>query len=90
MEQWLDYIRSWILDLSHGIFEKDQEFHHISGSIGQNGTGKWTVENAHENNISLPVIEEALKVRAWSEQTGGSSATKIVALLRHALRGAMS
>ena len=80
-------IRSWILDLAHGVFEKDQEFHDISGAIGQNGTGKWTVENAHENNIPLPVIEEALKVRALSEKTGGNYATKIVALLRHAFGG---
>jgi len=80
-------IRSWILDLAHTIFEQDQEFHKISGRIGQNGTGKWCVENADENNIPVPVIQAALKVRALSEQTGGNYATKLVALLRHAFGG---
>ena len=80
-------IRSWILDLAHGIFEKEQEFHDISGEIGQSGTGKWTVENAHENKIPVPVIEESLKMREWSEKTGGNYATKIVALLRHSFGG---
>ncbi|MCL5875616.1 MAG: decarboxylating 6-phosphogluconate dehydrogenase [Candidatus Dependentiae bacterium] len=80
-------IRSWILDLAHTIFEQDQEFHTISGQIGQSGTGKWCVENADENKIPVPAMQAALKVRTQSEQTDGNYATKIVALLRHAFGG---
>ncbi len=80
-------IRSYILDLAHTIFEQDQELRSISGYIGQNGTGQWAAEDAQENNISVPVLQAALKVRAESEQTGGNYATKIVALLRHAFGG---
>lgn len=77
-------VRSWLLTLSHGIFERDQKFNEISGEVAQGGTGAWTVEDAHKNKVQLPVIEESLKVREWSMKTGGNYATKIVALLRFA------
>lgn len=80
-------IRSWILELINGIFEKDQTFDQISGKIAQTGMGKWTVENAKEHKIPIPVIEEAVKVRDRSEKTGGNYATKLVALLRNAFGG---
>jgi 6-phosphogluconate dehydrogenase len=80
-------IRSYILDLAHAIFEQDQELRSISGYVAQNGTGKWAAESAQENDIPVPVLQAALKVRGESEQTGGNYATKIVALLRHAFGG---
>lgn len=80
-------IRSWLLELTHNVFEKDQEFKNISGEVAEGGTGKWTVEEAHEHNIPAPVIEESLAVRARSRQTGGNYATKLVALLRNQFGG---
>lgn len=80
-------IRSWLLDLTHGIFQKDQEFNDISGEVGASGMGQWTVDEAHEHHIPVPVIEDALRVRRESEKTGGNYATKLVALLRHAFGG---
>lgn len=80
-------IRSYLLDLAHTVFTKDQEFHHVSGEIAEGGTGKWTVQEAHENHLQVPVIEKALEVRAWSRESGGDYATKIVALLRHEFGG---
>lgn len=80
-------IRSWLLDLSHDIFKHDQLLKNVNGFIAEGGTGKWTVEDAHKNNVPLPVIEDALNVRAQSRITGGNYATKIVALLRNAFGG---
>lgn len=80
-------IRSWILELAQDIFERDQQFKHISGEIQESGTGRWTVEEAQSHNIPVPVIEESLKVREWSRKTGGNYATKLVALLRNAFGG---
>lgn len=80
-------IRSWLLELSHTIFEKDQELQNVSGSIEESGTGAWTVEEAHKNSITVPVIEKSLEVRKWSRQTGGNFATRVVALLRNAFGG---
>ena len=80
-------IRSWILELAHNIFEHDQDFNHVSGQIMQNGTGKWTVQEAHEKHIPVTLIENAVNIREWSQRTGGDYATKIVALLRNQFGG---
>lgn len=80
-------IRSWILELAHRVFKQDQSFVDISGDIGENLTGQWTVDVAHEHNVPVRTIEDALNIRAWSRQTGGNYATKLVALLRHEFGG---
>jgi 6-phosphogluconate dehydrogenase len=80
-------IRSWILELAHRILERDQEFTKISGKIFESGTGAWTVEEAQRHHIQIKLIEDALKIRAESRQTGGDYATKLVALLRHEFGG---
>lgn len=80
-------IRSWILELAHQIFIEDLHLENITGSIQESGTGKWTVEEAHQKGVPVPIIEEALRIRAWSRQTGGNYATKLVALLRQAFGG---
>lgn len=80
-------IRSWILTLCQELFEHDQELNKVIGSVEETGMGKWTVENSKKNNVSLPVIETALRVRAWSRETGGDYGTKVVALLRNLFGG---
>jgi 6-phosphogluconate dehydrogenase len=80
-------IRSWLLELSHTIFTQDQNLTTISGIIEESGTGRWTVDDAHEHEVPVPIIEESLQIRAQSRITGGNYATKIVALLRHAFGG---
>lgn len=80
-------IRSWILELINDIMCQDQEFHAISGEIESTGMGQWTVQEAHEHTISVPVIEESLLVRQQSKETGGNYGTKIVALLRNKFGG---
>lgn len=80
-------VRSFLLDLAHGVFTHDQKLTTISGEIKEGGTGKWTVEEARAHNISTPVIDASLRVRAWSRDTGGNYATKMVQMLRHAFGG---
>jgi len=80
-------VRSWLLNLAHEIFKQDQNFEKISGSIGENKTGQWTVDEAHQEHIPVPMIEKALAIRAWSRESGGNYATKLVALLRHQFGG---
>lgn len=80
-------IRSWILELIHDIFRRDQELRNVSGEIAESGMGRWAVEEAAKDDIPARVIEEALLVRAWSRETGGNYATKLVALLRHEFGG---
>lgn len=80
-------IRSWLMDLSHNIFEKDQNLDTISGQVGGGETGRWTVQAAEEAKIPVPMIQEALKIRDESTRTGGNYATKVVALLRNQFGG---
>lgn len=80
-------IRSWLLELTEEIMKEDQNLDHVAGNVASTGMGQWTVEAAHKSNIPVPVIEEALKVREWSEKTGGNYATKIVACLRNKFGG---
>jgi len=80
-------IRSFILQLAQDVFKHDQTLEHISGELGQLGTGKWTVEDAQKNKIPVPVIEASVKVRNQSLRTGGNYATKVISLLRNAFGG---
>lgn len=80
-------IRSWILELAHRVFMHDQELQSISGEIGENKTGQWTLDEAKKSDVPVDLIEKSLQIRAWSRQTGGNYATKIVALLRSQFGG---
>lgn len=80
-------IRSFLLELSHNIFVGDQTLANISGEVAEGGTGKWTVEDAKMHNVPVPLIEDALQIRAWSRESGGNYATKVVAMLRNQFGG---
>lgn len=80
-------IRSYLLELVHDIFSEDQALLDISGQIAESGMGLWTMQEAQQQNIPTPTIEDALKVRALSRETGGNFATKIVAMLRNKFGG---
>jgi 6-phosphogluconate dehydrogenase len=80
-------IRSWILNLSYEILSHDQDLNDVSGAIGENKTGQWTVDVAKEYNVPVDLIEKSLTIRAWSRQSGGNYATKLVAMLRNKFGG---
>lgn len=80
-------IRSWILDLAHDILAKDQNLDTVSGEIGENLTGRWTLEEAQKQGVPINLIEESLAIRALSRKTGGNYGTKVVAMLRKAFGG---
>jgi 6-phosphogluconate dehydrogenase len=80
-------IRSWILDLCRNIFAQDQDLKGISGSIGENQTGRWTLDEAEKQKISMKLLQDALDIRKESRQTGGNYGTKVVAMLRNQFGG---
>ncbi len=80
-------IRSYLLELAHEVFTVDQELNEISGEIAEGGTGRWTLEEADEQQIPAPTIEGALRVRSFSRKTGGNYATKLIAMLRNKFGG---
>lgn len=80
-------IRSFLLGLVHNVFEKDQKFEHISGAVSENGTGRWTLDEAMAQKIEMPVLDAALKTREWSRETGGNYTTKVIAMMRKEFGG---
>ena len=80
-------IRSRILKLTRDIFAAHTDFDEISGAIGENKTGLWTVEEAARQGVPVDLIERALAIRGESRVTGGNYATKLVALLRKEFGG---
>ncbi len=80
-------VDSFILSLIHTIMEQDQQFQKISGYVAEGGTGRWTVEEAFEQGVPAHVIAQSLNVRLNSQKSGGTYATKLIALLRHAFGG---
>jgi 6-phosphogluconate dehydrogenase len=80
-------VRSWIVELARQVFERDQALTSVGGQIGENKTGQWAVDEAHERCVPVKMIEDALAIRAWSRETGGNYATKVVAMLRHQFGG---
>jgi 6-phosphogluconate dehydrogenase len=80
-------IRSFILELAHDIFKEDRALDAISGEIAESGMGLWTVNEAQKHKIPVTMIEESLRIRAWSRKTGGNYATKIVSMFRNKFGG---
>ncbi len=74
-------IRSWLIELTANLFAADPHLEQIKGVIGSSGTGLWTVEEALERKVPVPVIAQSLFARYRSEQTQSFSA-KLVAGLR--------
>jgi 6-phosphogluconate dehydrogenase len=81
-------IRSWLIDLTRNIFEKE-DVEKTSGIIDSTGEGEWTIQVGKELGVDVRVIEDALKVRQESSQPKSQQkfSNKIVALLRKQFGG---
>ena len=79
-------IRSWLLDLLVLALEADPELGEIQGYVEDSGEGRWTVEEAINHAVPLPVITAALFARFASRQDD-SPAMKAVAALRNQFGG---
>lgn len=87
-------VRSWLLDLLVAALEEDPRLESIDDWVEDSGEGRWTVDEAIDHAVPLPVISAALFARFASRQTS-SPALKAVAALRrqfggHAVRPADS
>ncbi|HEX5535171.1 MAG TPA: decarboxylating 6-phosphogluconate dehydrogenase [Actinomycetales bacterium] len=79
-------VRSWLLDLMVKALEEDPGLASIRGYVNDSGEGRWTVMEAIENSVPMPVISSALFARFASRQDD-SPAMKAVAALRHQFGG---
>jgi 6-phosphogluconate dehydrogenase len=79
-------VRSWLLDLMVNALEADPDLAKIRGYVDDTGEGRWTVQEAVEYAVSMPVISAALFARFVSRQDD-SPAMKAVAALRQQFGG---
>jgi 6-phosphogluconate dehydrogenase len=79
-------VRSWLLDLMVRALEEDPRLAEISDWVADSGEGRWTVEEAIDLAVPLPVISSSLFARFGSRQEQ-SPAMKAVAALRQQFGG---
>jgi 6-phosphogluconate dehydrogenase len=79
-------VRSWLLDLLVKALDEDKGLEAIQGYVDDSGEGRWTIQEAVENSVPLPVITMALFSRFTSRQDD-SPAMKAVAALRNQFGG---
>ncbi len=79
-------VRSWLLDLLVAALEQDPGLGAIDDWVEDSGEGRWTVDEAIDLAVPLPVISAALFARFASRQ-GASPAMKAVAALRQQFGG---
>ncbi len=79
-------VRSWLLDLLVKALADDPELAGIKGYVNDSGEGRWTLEEAIDNAVPMPVISAALFARFASRQDD-SPAMKAVAALRNQFGG---
>ncbi len=79
-------IRSWLLDLLVLALNEDPQLAEITGWVDDSGEGRWTLDEAINNSVPMPVIAAALFARFQSRQAE-SPAMKAVAALRQQFGG---
>lgn len=79
-------IRSWLMELTEESFKSDPKLDDIKGVVDVSGEGKWTVVEALDLNIPVPVIASSLFARNVSKINDSFSA-KVVATMRNQFGG---
>ena len=75
-------IRSWLLELAASAFEKDERLSGIKGYVEDSGEGRWTVQQAIDSCVPVPVTALALMQRFRSRQEDSFSDRLLAALRR--------
>jgi len=79
-------IRSWLLELAEGVFEKDPLLKGVEDIVEDSGEGRWAVQQAVETSVPAPVFAASLFARFRSQQASSFSG-RLLASLRHAFGG---
>ena len=79
-------VRSWLQQLLAKALEEDPNFNDITGYTEDSGEGRWTVEEAINHRVPVPVIAASLFARFASRQEE-SPTMKAVSALRNQFGG---
>ncbi len=61
-------VRSWLLELAEDAFRKEPELGDVTGHVADSGEGRWTVQQAVETGVPVPVLALSLFQRFRSRQ----------------------
>ena len=79
-------IRSWLLDLAAGALRQDAALDEVAPIVADSGEGRWSVREALELAVPVPVITAALNARLASQGNADYGA-RLLARLRQAFGG---
>jgi 6-phosphogluconate dehydrogenase len=79
-------VRSWLLDLTASVLEKNPSLHGIAPFVADSGEGRWTVAEAIELGVPAVVITQSLLQRLRSRDTDSYS-DKLLAAMRNQFGG---
>lgn len=79
-------IRSWLLELLERAFKEDPDLESLNSVVADSGEGRWTVQQAVDTGVPVPVIASALFER-FSSQNNSVFANRVLASLRKAFGG---
>ena len=79
-------IRSWMLELLHNAFLKDQKLSKVVGKIGGGETGRWTVKAAKSYKSPMPAVDLALQQRKKTQKKE-TYAGRVIAMIRNGFGG---
>ncbi len=79
-------VRSWLLDLTAEFLVDDQDLSSIAPVVPDSGEGRWTVIEAVERGVPIPVMAQALMAR-FSSQGSSDYAARLLSKMRNAFGG---
>ncbi|MEY2417427.1 MAG: 6-phosphogluconate dehydrogenase [Actinomycetota bacterium] len=79
-------VRSWLLDLAEKALEEGSGFEAIQPVVADSGEGRWTIQDAIDRAVPLPVITSALYTRFASRDVN-AFAPRLLAALRNQFGG---
>jgi 6-phosphogluconate dehydrogenase len=80
-------VRSWLLDLLYSAFETHgNKLAEIAPYVEDSGEGRWTIEEAINERVSVPVMSAALFAR-FASRDEENFAARVTAALRNEFGG---
>ena len=79
-------IKSWLLELLEKAFKEDPELEGLNSVVEDSGEGRWTVQQAIDTRVPVPVIAGALFER-FSSQDNSIFSRRVLAALRKEFGG---
>ena len=79
-------ISSWLLDLTAAALARDHGLEAFSGSVADNGEGRWAIDAAMEEAVPAYVISAALYAR-YRSRVGSTFGDKLLSAMRFGFGG---